>query len=298
MAKTEAKASTKKSRAKATAVGSLLRGYIAIHSTDLKVSLAVGMLRMCTDESQQTAIGEVATRSDFEVYERQVPADALERVRSSQQYGQVVVVEVDLAAAAAISMPGLDGSLPLLLPSPLPLAVVRRALFRNAAEKQDFLARASGYDDVPADVLSVAVDESVFGSSTQPLLQELLSTEESSSAKSNARPDAQSIDKLAGSIAAALSIANVNSPAGNYIDAIANACLHGYEEPAGEGFLTSLAAELDVTEADVASGSKLALAAVRLLKQHNIQSGIDPESFLLRLRQVQEDGGEGDSGIT
>jgi hypothetical protein len=290
MEKTETKAPSKKRVAKAPKANRTARGYVAIHSTDLMVSLAAGMLRVDNPEGGAGAAGIDGDARHFAVHGLPVPAAALAQARASHPYGQVVLIEIDLNAIATAALQCQEAQLPRSYPVPLPLVFARRALFDSSHAKKDFLARAGGYGDVPEGVLELAVDAKAFGGGNElPLTPHNNAPLTPAAEAAQRTPSTRSIDKLAGAIAAALSMAaGIRASNAGHLDAIIGACLQSQGEPVAGEYIACLAAKLDPSEEEQGAGIKLTRAASRFLIANDSHSGIDPEAFLARLQQEDE----------
>jgi len=173
-------------------------GYVALHSSDLMICIAGGFLRgrNLPDGSSnlQSKGAGLAMATHLPV-----PASHVAAARGAIEYGSVTVLEVELGLA---SPNGLVPDKEARLELPIPLAWVRRALFRTEAERKEFVARATAYADIPPDILILKVKPGAFSPETQADL--VLSAQPIGTAESlsNAVPDA--LDKVAGALAAVL----------------------------------------------------------------------------------------------
>lgn len=288
MATNTAKVPSKKGDGKRSSGVQVSVGYVAVHSSDLLLGLAAGWLRVPA-ENHAASPGdgspavEIVTLEDFPV-----SLGSLDRAKTRQPYGHVVVVEVDLAAARAC-IPGSVPCFPARLPSPLPLAWVKRVLFRSSAEKNEFLARAQGYGDVALGAVDIAVEPRVFsgGGQASMLQEDLVVPGMSPMLTDKSAPSSRSMEKLAGALATSLVTAGVAE--GAQLEAVVNACERSTDCPAGRSFLVELAAEIDPCEAG-RTGEALASVATRVLEMYDPQSGMDAEEFLRGLAREEETG--------
>lgn len=121
--------------------------------------------------------------SDFSglipVFRGGIPEMAIEQAISEQRHLRPCVVELDLDGISGLvhliarngdvstkTLPSDMGSEvgALLLPSPLPMALVRRLLFRSAADRKEFEASSRSFANVDLSDLRIEISERFFGS--------------------------------------------------------------------------------------------------------------------------------------
>ena len=149
----------RKMKAGKAAAAPKILGYVTLHETNLALCMASGFLSArhepiaAIDHHSRTGQGVVLSG-------RPVPAEHMITARGDLDYGAIAILEISQLASpdgAAVSAKEVRE-----LPAPIPLAFVRRVLFKSEAESRGFLARSSGYGDIPMGVVEVEVDAAAF----------------------------------------------------------------------------------------------------------------------------------------
>ena len=145
--------------------------YAAMHETNLALCFASGFL---TPRHEKSAARDHHWRSGGKLIlsGKPVSPELVAAARGGLNYGNVVLAEISTARLDTENSSDLGQ---VELRGPLPLANLRRALFRSPAERDEFVAKIAGYADVPGGVIELAVDADAFPKS-EPAL-ELFATE-------------------------------------------------------------------------------------------------------------------------
>ena len=132
--------------------------YAAMHETNLALCLASGFLAA---RHEKSAARDHHWRSGGNVIVsgKPVSPELVATARGGLNYGNVVLAEISTAGFDA-SKSSVSGQIELR--APLPLASLRRALFRSTAERDEFVAKIAGYADVPGGIIELAVDADAF----------------------------------------------------------------------------------------------------------------------------------------
>lgn len=266
----EKKASSKAAKSKRGA-GKMIAtplAYAAMHETNLALCLASGFL---APRHEKSAARDHHWRSDGRVIVtgQPVPAGLITSARGGLDYGNVVLAEI---ANPGVEAKTTGGQGQIELKAPLPLSCIKRALFRSDTEREEFLAKVSGYADVPAGIVEFAVDLAAF-----PVEEPTLGffAEDSGSAAVHVVP--QPYDKIAGAVIALLH--HARSPGSSLsLELLRDVlvCAPGPGAPAD--IAGSLATALDP------GGGKHGVLAARtvmeLLVAHQPGTGFNPSTFL------------------
>lgn len=238
--------------------------YVALHSTQLSRCLAHGLL---FESGERTLVPFLAP----------VPEEVLEGARQGLEYGCVVLVEIEAGRSGNEKN---DDSLPIEA-APLhvyPLAWVKRAVFRSRLEHDDFLARASTYDDVPVDVVEYCVDASLFGTSgllgADPAIRGATQGEVTGPSKSIA------IGKISGALAAVLAGNRwAGGPRTGHVAELQAAIEATAVDGRPDTFIKALAGAID-TLPGAAQGTVLVGMGAAVLSELGNGAGFDVDRFL------------------
>ena len=254
-------------RVRRTAKSNQLPGtYVALHSTQLARCLAHGLIFL-------------AVRSILRPFAVPAIAELLEDARQGLSYGNVVLVEFE-PDKLGLNQPR-DGQATVSGEyREVPLAWVRRVVFRSNSERDEFLARASAYDDVSIDALEYGVDATLFG--VNSLLGGIVTQCDSERASETELKVCVAIDKVSGVIAAVLASFRWGTATSQLVNALYAACV----TTAIEGSPATLVAEFAGAVNFVASsnlGNDLVCVAATILAASESGTGFDVDTFLAEL---------------
>lgn len=206
---------TKRAASTAKPAAARSRRYIALHENKLSLCLAGGFISPWPKGAAVQDHHDVAGRL---VIEADIPsASSVQAARGGLTYGSVVILEVDIDAVANVV---LDQECVTVLP----LQAATRALFPTEAALEEFAARISGYGDIAANLVPLAVDPAMFprhaGTEVAPELplQDPVSSSQAIDATVPCVPNVpkesvSSLDRDAGSLATAMwALAATNRP--------------------------------------------------------------------------------------
>lgn len=206
---------TKRAASTAKPAAANSRRFIALHENKLSLCLAGGFIspwpKGAAVRDHHNATGRLVLEAD------KPSIESMQGARGGLTYGCVVVLEVDLGVVANV------------VPDPecvsvLPLQAATRALFPTEAELDEFAARISGYGDIAANLVPLAVDPAMFprnaGTEVAPELplQDPVSSSQAVDATLPCAPNVpeesvSSLDRDAGSLATAMwALAATNRP--------------------------------------------------------------------------------------
>jgi len=148
---------TTKKTQKGRGKGREILRYAAFHETNLALCMAGGFL---TARWEPSAARDHHSRSGGKILLSRSPVRAffIKSARGDLDYGVVALAEIKVASASDDFMP-----------APLPIAKVRRVLFRTEEDRTVFCARVSGYEDVPIDIVKLEVEPRAFGKESHQL---------------------------------------------------------------------------------------------------------------------------------
>ncbi len=240
--------------------------YAALHTTQLSRCLAHGLL---------FARGG----SSLEPCAAPVPVEVLGRARQGLDYGSVVLVELD-PARAGLDLAAGDAATLIAKHGEVPLAWVARVVFGSAAERDEFLARAGTYEDVPVSVLEYEVDSSLFGSGG--LLDALDPPRDAELEGAAVVQHGVAIGRLSGTIAAVLACARWDATTAGQLDDLCGAFNAASIDASPLSLIRELARAVDD---DTASEHGVAIVGVAasMLSTAGTNSGLDVDRFLSEL---------------
>lgn len=248
--------------------------YVPLHSTQLSRCLAHGLLFAPGGAVLAPGAGPVA-------------GQVLEEARQGLDYGSVVLVEFEAGRNGFDHAAG-DPAAAQNAHWEIPLAWVSRAVFRSAAEKDEFLARASTYEDVPVDALEYAIDPSLFG--TGGLLDALGAPGSAAQADIAAGRNGAAIGRISGTIAALLACARWSGGTDSRLDDLHAACAVASTDGSPVSLVRELARAIDFHPSSD-NGIVLAGVAAKILSAPGTNSGFDVDTFLPELCRQAEHGG-------
>ncbi|MDB5974667.1 MAG: hypothetical protein JWR07_1427 [Nevskia sp.] len=254
-------------RSRAPAKGKRLpQAYVALHSTQLSRCLANGLLFV----PGGAPLAPIAAP---------VPAAVLEEARQGLGYGSVVLVEfAPRPAGLDHDQGGTESAVAQYREAPL--AWVPRAVFRSRAEMDEFLARASSYDDVPIDALEYGIDASLFG--TGGLLDTLATPRGAAQEDVAAARTGAEIGRIAGAIAAVLAGARWGGVTAKQVDDLHAAFTAAPIDGSPMSLIEALATAIDGHPGSQ-HGIALTAVAATILSGPGAASGFDVDAFLAEL---------------
>jgi hypothetical protein len=212
-------------------------GFIAMHEINAAMCMAGGMIGPRFEEGAARDHHFSAGGLLIEAFSPS--KEALFRAIGGLGYGEVVIFEVLMPSQG-----------PCILPA-LPLANARRLVFRTRDAEDQFLARFSGFGDIPLMAVPFAVIPELFSGVVELGQPDLLSAigEQDSSATLKVEASVtnlmRTIDRCAGSLLAALGTTRVVGQAGNILQGIGGLGLSILDAQAASCFATKLAIIVD-----------------------------------------------------
>lgn len=257
--------------------------YLALHGSDLGRALAAGAITARSSDQRLWAPLSMVGSDGL--------GGLVDRAWQGRDYGVVALVEIPLGQL------GLAGSgdairAAHLAPSYVPLALLSRIIFRSTGDLDEFRARSSGYEDVPADMVAYDVEPALFEVAAGGLLPgPAIDRVDGESKSFPGLAEVRTIDKLAGAISACLAVARQLPEDARFERDLQEACAKGGGAEAASAFVRAMALQLDAS-ADCAVNANLLARAAATLATVEPSAGFDGELFLANFAGMFEQGSE------
>lgn len=259
-------------KARAGTQSSANRFFVAMHETNVALCMASGFLWVRGEPS--AAVDHHAQHGGLVLSRGPVSELTVTSARGGLDYGSVALLELREGTVGS-DQPMPKGG-PLVFNRPIPLAEVRRAIFRNDDELRQFKALADSYADVPSQVIDVFVAPELFPPAvgTDTLFKEMGVTSGGSAAL-----DLVPYDKLGGALAGALHAIR-SLPGKGLVDLVVRALGSRDEGWTAASLVASLGDVLDEKGKTPADFALLAHHAAEVLRGMQISSGFDSIGFI------------------
>ena len=216
-------------------------GYIAMHEINVAMCMAGGMIGPRFEEG--AARDHHFSAGGLVIEAHSLSKEALSGAMGGLGYGEVVILEVLMPPHGACILPS------------LPLIDARRLIFRTRDAEEQFLARFSGFGDIPLMSVPLAVAPELFSGAAeqaQPSLLVALAGQDPAVTLKVDASDAttstnlmRTIDRSAGSLLAALGTSREVGQASDILKGIAGISLPIPDAQAASSFATKLAVIAD-----------------------------------------------------
>jgi hypothetical protein len=216
-------------------------GYIAMHEINAAMCMAGGMIGPRFEDG--AARDHHFSACGLVIEDHLSSKEALSAAFGGLRYGEVVIFEVLMPVQG-----------PCILPS-LPLLYAKRLVFRTKDAKEQFLARFSGFGDIPLMAVPLAVSPELFSGMAKLALPDIFpaivkedpveTLNVEASVTTTPTSLMRTIDRCAGSLLAALGTTRLGGHAGDILKGFGDLDFSIPEAQAAACFATRLAVNAD-----------------------------------------------------